>query len=964
MQKNLLPSVRIGSQWVVLQLALLLAQSLSAAVTFTVTPAAVSNTYAGVITLQVTGLASGDTVVVQKFLDANGNGVIDAADWLAQQFTLTDGQAGMVIGGVTNFNVPGDTDTTAGQITANLNFRNGDFMQNAAGTYLYKLSSPANHFTPLTAALTVTAFPYGQKFTGTVRCNGAAVPYASVIVTPGSHGNPVAGTLANASGVYTLPAPPGGYLPLAFKSGYVVNPGTASGYTLNSGQTVNADLTLAAATSTISGKVVDAANSSVALACVLLEAETETGLMAVGSTDASGNFSLGVQAGQWGVRAADTSLIIHGYAGLQDRTGVNAGAAGVAVAVPKATALMYGRVQDTHGNPILGIDVYANDSNNNLWETDGYTDLNGNYFLALPSGMAWVEADVDHQASNYVFPDGQSYTLANGQATLANFTALTAGRSITGTLKDNNGQPIGGVGIWASATVNGVDFQTQADTDSAGNYTLHVTGGASWDVGVNNCNDCSDGLPGSYVCPSTQKVDMNNSDAVINFVALAATTHITGTLKNNSNQPLGGVGIWANATINGVSFQVQADTDGNGNFSLGVANGTWTVGVASCDNCNDSLPSNYSVPDAQTVTVNNNAPTVNFTVQPGQPLQITTSWLPDGTVGTSYSQSLQATGGHPPYQWGWPAQPGNIPPGLNLSSDGTLSGNPSNVGTFTFTVQAYDNFSSADSTTQTLTLTINPGSPLQITSSWLPDGTNGLFYLEDLQASGGAAPYSWSIPAFSAALPPNLTLSTNGTLSGTPATTGTFYFDVVVTDSLGATAEQDGMSLNVANPPPPPLAITNVSLPGGSVGAAYNAQLGATGGQPPYVWSLALGSAGLPPGLTLGTNGLISGTPTTNKVFGFKVQVTDAAFTTTSQILSITISAGCSLSSPGWLGSEFQMWLNGATGVNYTVQMSTDLSSTNWTSLFVTNSATANSFMVIDPNATDQQRFYRVKVGP
>jgi len=148
------------------------------------------------------------------------------------------------------------------------------------------------------------------------------------------------------------------------------------------------------------------------------------------------------------------------------------------------------------------------------------------------------------------------------------------------------------------------------------------------------------------------------------------------------------------------------------------------------------------------------------------------------------------------------------------------------------------------------------------------------------------------------------------------------------------------------------------------VGAAYNAQLGATGGQPPYVWSLALGSAGLPPGLTLGTNGLISGTPTTNKVFGFKVQVTDAAFTTTSQILSITISAGCSLSSPGWLGSEFQMWLNGATGVNYTVQMSTDLSSTNWTSLFVTNSATANSFMVIDPNATDQQRFYRVKVGP
>jgi hypothetical protein len=172
------------------------------------------------------------------------------------------------------------------------------------------------------------------------------------------------------------------------------------------------------------------------------------------------------------------------------------------------------------------------------------------------------------------------------------------------------------------------------------------------------------------------------------------------------------------------------------------------------------------------------------------------------------------------------------------------------------------------------------------------------------------------------------------------------------------------LSLTIVNPPPPPLAITNVSLSGGSVGAAYRAQLGATGGQPPYNWSLALGSAGLPPGLTLATNGLISGTPTTNKVYSFKVQVTDAVFTTTDQILSISISAALSLSSPGWMGNEFQMWLNGTTGVNYTVQMSTDLSWTNWTSLFVTNSATANSFMVIDRNATDQQRFYRVKVGP
>ena len=109
----------------------------NANVTFTITPSAVSNTYNGAITLQVAGLTSGDTVVVQKFLDLNTNGVVDAGDWLVQQFNLTDGQAGMVIGGVTNFNVPGDTDTTPGQITAKLNFQNGDFMQNIAGQFLF-----------------------------------------------------------------------------------------------------------------------------------------------------------------------------------------------------------------------------------------------------------------------------------------------------------------------------------------------------------------------------------------------------------------------------------------------------------------------------------------------------------------------------------------------------------------------------------------------------------------------------------------------------------------------------------------------------------------------------------------------------------------------------------------------------------------------------------------------------------
>ena len=82
---------------------LLLCPGLAAAVSFTVTPSTISNTYSGNIILIITGLNTSETVVVQKFLDINTNGAIDASDWLVGQWRLTDGQAN-VIGGVTNVN--------------------------------------------------------------------------------------------------------------------------------------------------------------------------------------------------------------------------------------------------------------------------------------------------------------------------------------------------------------------------------------------------------------------------------------------------------------------------------------------------------------------------------------------------------------------------------------------------------------------------------------------------------------------------------------------------------------------------------------------------------------------------------------------------------------------------------------------------------------------------------------------
>ncbi|HKI68047.1 MAG TPA: hypothetical protein VKA67_00545, partial [Verrucomicrobiae bacterium] len=345
---------------------------------FTVTPSAVSNTYQGPITLQVTGLTGGGPVVVQKFLDLNANGTVDATDMLVQQFTLTDGQAGMVIGGVTNFNVPGDSDTIAGQITAKLRFPNGDFVQSIVGKYLIKVSG--NFTPPLTNDFTITNFPYAQSLTGSVVSNNTSttISDAVVILFPaprgGNHGpgNPVAAAAADNSGNYHIQVPPGAYVPLAFSPNSVADYPTSPQLTLSGGQAIATNLTLSAATAAISGQVVDLSNPGIGLPGIFLPVVSQSGLIAVAFSDTNGNFYAGVEPGTWSLEGEPPGLILHGYVGYQSGTNVSAGS-NVTGAFPRATAQFYGRVTDILGNPLTAIDIYAND-NNGQFQSDGYSD--------------------------------------------------------------------------------------------------------------------------------------------------------------------------------------------------------------------------------------------------------------------------------------------------------------------------------------------------------------------------------------------------------------------------------------------------------------------------------------------------------------------------------------------------------------------------------------------------------------
>ncbi len=206
----------------------------------------------------------------------------------------------------------------------------------------------------------------------------------------------------------------------------------------------------------------------------------------------------------------------------------------------------------------------------------------------------------------------------------------------------------------------------------------------------------------------------------------------------------------------------------------------------------------------------------------------------------------------------------------------------------TFTV------SPATSTTTTSPPPAPAPSPLTITTTSLPGGKVSVAYTATLAASGGTTPYTWSSGG---GLPPGLTLSGSGTISGTPTTAGTYQVTVNVADSAQQATSHSyslttGSTGGTTPPPPTPSAITitATTVPTGTVGVSYSTTLAATGGTAPYTWSTVTGSGTLPPGLALSANGAISGTPTTAGTYPFTAQVADSAQQTASQSYTLTVA--------------------------------------------------------------------------
>jgi len=305
----------------------------------------------------------------------------------------------------------------------------------------------------------------------------------------------------------------------------------------------------------------------------------------------------------------------------------------------------------------------------------------------------------------------------------------------------------------------------------------------------------------------------------------------------------------------GLSFNTGTGVLSGTPTTTGVVNFT----VTATDHATGTGP--YSTSGTYTLTTS--APTI--TVSP--------TTLIAATVGAAYSQTATASGGAAPYSYALTA--GALPAGLSMnSSTGAITGTPTAGGTFNFTVTATDANSYTGSRAYSLTVS---AATVTVSPSTLPGATVATAYSQTILASGGTGSYTYAVTAGS--LPAGLTLSSNGTLSGTPTSGGAFNFTVTATDSSTGTGPYTGSraySLTIGSPT---LTITPASGSlGGVAGTAYSRNFTASGGTSPYTYGLVVNSGTIPAGLTWnGATGTLAGTPTTAGTVSFTVTATDSS---------------------------------------------------------------------------------------
>ncbi len=464
-------------------------------------------------------------------------------------------------------------------------------------------------------------------------------------------------------------------------------------------------------------------------------------------------------------------------------------------------------------------------------------------------------------ASGYFGPDSFTYTATNDDGTSAPATV---------TITVNPQPPLAGV--------TGV---TVSFNSANNNVPLNLAGGIATSVAVaspaSNGTATASGTSITY----TPNTGYYGPDSFTYTATNAGGTSApaTASIMVNPAAPVANdvaATVPANSTNNAVTLNIT------GGPPASVAVGTAAHGTATAVGTSITYTptTGYSGPDSFTYTATNvtgtsAAATVSITVT-APTLTLSAIATTGEAATTPYLQTIIASLGTAPYVFEVTA--GMLPDGLDLDeTSGEISGTPTAVNTFNFTVTASDTYGATGSQAYTITIGAPTVAITAPAAGALPGATTGTAYSQSFTASGGTGTHSFSLSA--GAFPTGLTLSGN-TLSGTPSQSGTFNFSIVPSD--GTPAGQGGpftgaavaYSITVADPTVTITAPAAGALPAAATGTAYSQSFTASGGNGAHIFALSAGA--FPSGLSLSPAGVLSGTPNVAGTFNFSIVAADS----------------------------------------------------------------------------------------
>lgn len=523
-------------------------------------------------------------------------------------------------------------------------------------------------------------------------------------------------------------------------------------------------------------------------------------------------------------------------------------------ATTKSYTITVDRAQAAPQASAVTADVSANSTNNPI--SLAITGTASSVAVATAASHGTVTASGTSisytPVAGYSGSDTFTYTATNSSGTSAPATVTVTVSQPTLIITPSAGAlPAGQVGSSYSQTIS-----SAGGTASYGYAASGLPAGLS----LNASSGVLSGTPttaGSYT-PSVIVTDAYGATATTNYtLSIVAQAPVASAVSAS---------VAANSTGNALTLNLSGGPADSAAIASQPQHGTATAsglalrytpaaGFAGVDSFSYTVTNAAGTSAPATVTITVTAVTLALSPASGP--------LPGGTVASSYSTSLLASGGTAPYHY---AATG-LPSGLTLdTSSGVISGTPTLAGAYSVAVTATDNVGNAGTTNYTLAIGTALPTVAAVSAVVAANSSNNLIALG---LSGGAA-----TTVTVTSLPLHGTAVASGTsIRYTPQAgfSGSDSFSYSASNTSGTSAAAS-VSITVS-PATLVLAPAAGALPAATVGSVYRQNVSASGGVSPYRFS----AAGLPAGLTLDpVSGSLFGTPTATGSGSFSISVTDA----------------------------------------------------------------------------------------